>query len=51
MAYEQILYEISDRIATITLNRPERLNAWTDIMAEEVWQAAHAANDVTRIHT
>lgn len=44
MAYEQILYEAKDAIATITLNRTERLNAWTDVMAEEVWQATHAAD-------
>jgi enoyl-CoA hydratase/carnithine racemase len=43
MAYEQILYEVRDAIATVTLNRPEALNAWTDVMAEEVWQAMHAA--------
>ena len=43
MAYEQILYEVRDAIATLTLNRPEALNAWTDVMAEEVWQAMHAA--------
>lgn len=44
MSHEQILYEVKDAIATITLNRPERLNAWTDVMAEEVWQAMHAAD-------
>lgn len=43
MAYEQIRYEVRDAIATLTLNRPEALNAWTDVMAEEVWQAMHAA--------
>ena len=41
--YQQILYDVRDRIATITLNRPEQLNAWTDVMAEEVYQAMHAA--------
>lgn len=37
--YEQILYEVDDPIATITLNRPERLNAWTDRMGLEVRHA------------
>jgi enoyl-CoA hydratase/carnithine racemase len=34
---------VRERIATITLNRPEQLNAWTDVMADEVYQAMHAA--------
>lgn len=43
MSYEQIRYEVKDRIATITLNRPEQLNAWTDVMADEVYQASQSA--------
>jgi enoyl-CoA hydratase/carnithine racemase len=43
MTYEQILYDVSDRIATVTLNRPERLNAWTPVMEKEVLHAIEVA--------
>ena len=44
--YEQILYEVSDPVATITLNRPASLNAWTNRMAAEVKHAlAQAEQD------
>lgn len=42
-AYEQILYEVDDPVATITLNRPESLNAWTQRMAAEVRHAVNRA--------
>jgi len=46
MAYEQILYGVRERVATITLNRPERLNAWTPRMGKELYTAfADAAAD------
>jgi enoyl-CoA hydratase/carnithine racemase len=39
-------YEVSERVATITLHRPERLNAWTGRMhAEYLWLLEHAAAD------
>ncbi len=44
MAYEQIQYEITDRIATLTLNRPDRLNAWTPVMEDEVFHALQEAD-------
>ena len=43
MAYQQILYDVEDRVATITLNRPDRMNAWTSVMENEVRTAMHAA--------
>ena len=43
--YEQILYEVEDPIATITLNRPEVLNAWTDRMGAEVKHAVARAEE------
>lgn len=35
MELKTILYEVADRIATLTLNRPHRLNAWTGRMHTE----------------
>ena len=39
MSYETILYDVSDRIATITFNRPKQLNAISPQMAHELRQA------------
>jgi 2-(1,2-epoxy-1,2-dihydrophenyl)acetyl-CoA isomerase len=45
LSYTQILYEVSERIATITLNRPERLNAFTGTMGEEIHAAFQRATE------
>ena len=45
MAYEQILYRVEERVAVVTLNRPDRLNAWTPVMHNEVKTAMRAASD------
>ncbi|MFC4294541.1 crotonase/enoyl-CoA hydratase family protein [Novosphingobium tardum] len=37
--YSQINYEVADRVATITLNRPEKMNAFTDTMRLEMHDA------------
>ena len=42
--YEQILYEVDDPVATITLNRPKALNAWTTRMGAEVRHAVTQAD-------
>ena len=44
MAYETILYERSGAVATITLNRPERLNTIVPPMPDEVEHAVVEAN-------
>jgi len=44
MDFEQIIYNIEDRVAIITLNRPEKLNAWTPKMMEEILQALDRAD-------
>jgi enoyl-CoA hydratase/carnithine racemase len=43
MTYQEIIYDVAGRIATITLNRPDRLNAWTAKMGDEVRDAMYAA--------
>jgi enoyl-CoA hydratase/carnithine racemase len=44
MAYETMLYDVKDQVATITLNRPEKLNAWTATMGDELYAAMEAAD-------
>jgi len=39
MTYETILYEVEDRVATITFNRPDRLNAISRTMEHELRDA------------
>ena len=44
-SFETILLDKADEIAVITLNRPERLNAWTGRMNAELQAAISACND------
>ena len=44
MAYEQILYEVKDHILTLTLNRPDKLNALTPLMRKELLGAFDRAD-------
>src|ERR1700710_2322129 len=43
VTYQHILYEVSDKIATVTLNRPDRMNAWTATMERDVRHAMETA--------
>lgn len=43
MPNQETLYAVSDRVATITLNRPDKLNAWTAVMEQEVRSAMYEA--------
>lgn len=45
MAYNEILYQIKDSILTITLNRPEHMNAFTVEMANELIDAVNRASE------
>ena len=52
MSYEQIEYAVEDKVATITLNRPDRLNAFTSQMARElldVFDVIDNDNDVRAV--
>ena len=45
MAYELIRYEARGDVALVTLDRPDKLNAWTPAMSEELADAFDRAND------
>ena len=49
MEFQDILYDVSEGIATITLNRPDKLNAFTGRMMHEIISAldiSHADDNV-----
>ena len=51
MGYAEVLYDVQGRVATVTLNRPDKLNAWTAQMGREVRAAMGeaAADDSVRV--
>ena len=52
MEFEEIRYDVDDHVLTITLNRPERLNAFTPTMGRELIEAfdrADADDDVRAV--
>jgi enoyl-CoA hydratase/carnithine racemase len=49
---DEVLYEVSDRVAVVTLNRPERLNAWTPPMQTQYFDClgeASTSRDVAAV--
>jgi enoyl-CoA hydratase len=50
MEYETLLYDVSDRVATLTLNRPERFNAIERMMPREIRAAVEAAERDPDVH-
>ena len=49
MPTQEILYTVSGRVATVTLHRPDKLNAWTRTMEAEVRQAMQQAASDDRV--
>ncbi|HWP45208.1 MAG TPA: enoyl-CoA hydratase-related protein [Blastocatellia bacterium] len=45
MEFRQIIYEKQGRVATVTLNRPEKLNAYSEVMVHEILAALADARD------
>jgi enoyl-CoA hydratase/carnithine racemase len=49
MSYETVLYDVADHVATVTLNRPDKLNSFNGAMIEEfkhVWASVRQDDDV-----
>ena len=50
LEYENLNYEVKDGKAYITLNRPEKLNALSSALQEEISHAMWEADNDTRVH-
>jgi enoyl-CoA hydratase len=50
MTFKHLTYAVDNRIATITLNRPDRLNAIARGMPQEIREAVEKANDDNEVH-
>ena len=50
MIFGDVLYQVNDRIATITLNRPKRFNAISETMPDDIAQAFAYADTDDSVH-
>ena len=46
MPYQQLLYSVDDRVAKVTLNRPERHNALSKLLVDEIIAVLAQADEV-----
>jgi enoyl-CoA hydratase/carnithine racemase len=49
MSYKELLYSVEEKVATITLNRPERMNALSRSLEAEIHQAFDEADDDRKV--
>jgi enoyl-CoA hydratase/carnithine racemase len=49
MSYKELLYSVEEKVATITLNRPERMNALSRSFEAEIHQAFDEADDDRKV--
>lgn len=50
MTYEAIEFSVADHVATVTLNRPDQLNSFTQTMCEEMAEVWGVVRDTDDIH-
>ena len=50
MDEQEVIYEVGDGVARVTLNRPEKLNALTSRMLTQLHDALWEADDDTSVH-
>jgi 2-(1,2-epoxy-1,2-dihydrophenyl)acetyl-CoA isomerase len=51
VTYRNVIFEVDDGVATITLDRPDKLNAYTTEMGDEVYDAFGKARDDDAVRT